>query len=1027
MKRRVRRPAGGPGEALEERLLLAVTFRFDYTYDTNNFFDTQAKKDVLELAGRMLGSQFDDTLSAIQPSGGNTWRAIFNRPDTGTSVEVTDPTIAQNELLVYAGGRDLGSPVGNGGFGGYWVSGTSSFQNSVTRRGQSGVSSDTDFGPWGGQIAFNTTKTYHFGETVEGLGNGESDFFSVAVHELSHLLGFGIADSWDARISGGNFTGAESVAEYDQGGNVPLSGSGGHWASGTNDDGRETAMDPGIASGTRKLLTPLDWAGLVDIGWDKDLSLTQDFGDAPNSSYPTNLSSNGARHTLGSGLELGVTADPEADGQAGSNADGDDDDGFNDDDGVVFNDMLQAGTSVSVDVTATDIGFLDAWVDFNGDGDWADIGEQVFTSQLLTAGTNSLSISVPGSAAFGSTYARFRLSSTGALSYTGSAADGEVEDYKVEIVGEIAALDDDYTNTGTETLSVLDNDLPTNQGRILSFEQPASATVTRNFDGTLEFVADGGFSGTTTFDYVVAFKQDKAAGTDTDTRDEFGDAIDVSGDLAVVGVGGDDNANGADAGAVYIFERTDREWNQVTQILASDGTAADRFGFSVAIDGDTVVVGARQADVTGTNDGAAYIFQQNQGGTDNWGLVRKITGSMNSAKDHFGHSVAISGDTIVVGARLDDGSGTNSGSAYIFERDLGGTDNWGERKRIKATDAAGGDQFGFDVALDGNNLLIGARKDDDNGNDSGSVYFLNRDAGGTDNWGEFNKHLAPDGVKNDWFGSSVDLDGNYAIVGKPIRNNRLRPGKAYTYSKSGSTWGYVTNFGSVSGTDADQFGYSVSIDANTAAVGSRLEDSAAQNAGMVAVHSRNTGGTNAWGLDYELYSDDAAQGDYFGETVVIDGDWIAAGAPFDDDAGNKSGSVYFQETATTDVATVEVLVAAAGGGQGGGSGGSGGSGSGSGGGGSDNLESDDAGGDWFVANPTHTNTQYSAGDRCCCSQCTMLRRIVPDSQPESDADKSSSRYSLSDGELVELLSADRDLRSLDWIFARRDRLFSRVR
>ncbi len=163
--------------------------------------------------------------------------------------------------------------------------------------------------------------------------------------------------------------------------------------------------------------------------------LKQDFGDAPDPTYPTLLASDGARHTLGA-LFLGAVIDHEADGQPSAGADGDDLAGSDDEDGVAFTTPLLAGTSAGVDVTASASGKLDAWVDFNGDGDWLDAGEQIFTGQAVLAGVNSLAFAVPPGAAEGATYARFRVSTAGGLAPTGAAADGEVEDYVVTVVCE---------------------------------------------------------------------------------------------------------------------------------------------------------------------------------------------------------------------------------------------------------------------------------------------------------------------------------------------------------------------------------------------------------------------------------------------------------------------------------------------------------------------------------------------------------------------------------------------------------------
>ncbi len=163
-----------------------------------------------------------------------------------------------------------------------------------------------------------------------------------------------------------------------------------------------------------------------------------DFGDAPDPTYPTLLANDGARHVLVPGIQLGPQIDWEPDGQPTIPADGDDLNGLADEDGVAFIGPLPQGGLAQVNVTASVAGFLDAWVDFNGDGDWADANEQVFAGQLLNAGGNPLFFSVPLSARPGPTYARFRFSTQGAasLSYTGLAPDGEVEDYLVHIEGQ---------------------------------------------------------------------------------------------------------------------------------------------------------------------------------------------------------------------------------------------------------------------------------------------------------------------------------------------------------------------------------------------------------------------------------------------------------------------------------------------------------------------------------------------------------------------------------------------------------------
>ena len=257
----------------------AFTIDINYDFDANNFFNTQARRDVIESAAGYFETIIGDSLDALNPSGTNSWTASFSNPATGASEFLVDFVIPADTVVIFAGGRNLpGSTIGVGGPGGFGASGTdASWIEAVSTRGQVGVNAGpppTDFGPWGGSVAFDTGTSWYFdSDTSTDEAFTGNDFFSVAMHEIGHVLGLGTSASWDGWISGDDFTGPVSVALF--GGNVPLDpGSGGaHWANGTTSTINgvgvfEAANDPSLTTGTRKRFTDLDVAGLADVGWE---------------------------------------------------------------------------------------------------------------------------------------------------------------------------------------------------------------------------------------------------------------------------------------------------------------------------------------------------------------------------------------------------------------------------------------------------------------------------------------------------------------------------------------------------------------------------------------------------------------------------------------------------------------------------------------------------------------------------------------------------------------------------------------
>ena len=327
----------------------------------------------------------------------------------------------------------------------------------------------------------------------------------------------------------------------------------------------------------------------------------------------------------------------------------------------------------------------------------------------------------------------------------------------------------------------------------------------------------------------------KLLASDAGAGDLFGWSVAVSGDTAVVGA----HQEGSEAGAAYVFQRDQGgagNWGEVKKLLASDTQSNDQFGWSVAVSGDTAVVGAHHEDAGGTDAGAAYVFRRGLGGADNWGEVKKLTASDAQAGDQFGDSVAVSADTIHVGAIGEDAGGSNAGAAYVFRREEGGADNWGEVKKLTASDAQLGDSFGSSVAVSGDTAVVGAFTED---SQAGATYVFGRNQGGADNWGEVKKLTASDAQAGDQFGISVAISGDTAVVGAYLEDaGGSNAGAAYVFQRDqggAGNWGEVTKLLASDAEADDRFGQSVAVSGDTAVAGARLEDAGGSNAGAAYV------------------------------------------------------------------------------------------------------------------------------------------------------------------------------------------------
>jgi len=391
--------------------------------------------------------------------------------------------------------------------------------------------------------------------------------------------------------------------------------------------------------------------------------------------------------------------------------------------------------------------------------------------------------------------------------------------------------------------------------------------------------------------------ESKLTASDAAAGDWFGRSVSISGDTAVIGAYLDDDGGNA-SGSAYVFTRSGGVWTEQGKLTAFDAAANDFFGFSVSISGDTAVIGAYR---DGSYTGSAYVFTRSSGV---WTQQGKLTASDAAVSDHFGYSVSVSGDTAVIGAYLDDDGGSSSGSAYVFTRSAG---VWTQQGKLTAFDAAYSDYFGLSVSISGDTAVIGARYDDDAGGESGSAYVFTRSAGV---WTEQGKLTASDAGAEDVFGGSVSISGDTVVIGASGDDDGgSASGSAYVFVLDAT--GVWTQQGKLTASDAaasDWFGISVSISGDTAVIGADYDDDGGSNSGSAYVFTRSAG---VWTQQEKLTASDAAENDQFGNSVSISGDTAVIGARYDDDGGSNSGSAYIYEplsdipTATaTDTPTV---------------------------------------------------------------------------------------------------------------------------
>ena len=428
--------------------------------------------------------------------------------------------------------------------------------------------------------------------------------------------------------------------------------------------------------------------------------------------------------------------------------------------------------------------------------------------------------------------------------------------------------------------------------------------------------------------------------SNTEAGDKFGYSVAISGDTVVVGapeedsnatgVNGDQSDNSAgNAGAAYVFVRSSGTWTQQAYLKASNTEASDKFGISVAISGDTVVVGAYWEDSNSTGwesdnsasaAGAAYVFVRSSG---TWTQQAYLKASNTGAGDEFGKSVAISGEKEVVGASGEDSNSTGvngtesnnsasgAGAAYVFVSSSG---TWTQQAYLKASNTGAGDAFGSSVAISGDTVVVGAISESSNSTGgqsdnsieaAGAVYVFVRSSG---LWAQQAYLKASNPDEYDQFGYSLAISGDTVVVGVPQEdsnstgvngpqsdNSVMQTGAAYVFFRSAGTWTQQAYLKASASLDPwDQFGFSVGISGDTVVVGNSGDSSDANTVNGDANNNNASGsgaayvfvrtlvsGTWTWTQQAYLKSSNTGGGIYFGHSVAISGDTVVAGSATD--------------------------------------------------------------------------------------------------------------------------------------------------
>jgi hypothetical protein len=368
--------------------------------------------------------------------------------------------------------------------------------------------------------------------------------------------------------------------------------------------------------------------------------------------------------------------------------------------------------------------------------------------------------------------------------------------------------------------------------------------------------------------------------------DSFGYGVAIDGTTLLVGAFKADIDGVTDAGAAYVYVLGEEGWRQQAKLVAQPAFAEDTLGGKVALNNNVAMLGVSRRDDKGTDSGAVISFERE---SNAWKQNQIFTAPDAKPGDAFGQSIALTENFLVIGAPRSDALGNDAGAAYIYNRENG---SFRYQTKITARDGAAGDLFGISVAADGNTILVGADLHDEKAENAGAVYVYVLEK---NKWKQEAKLMASDGGETDIFGVRVALSGNTALVSARRDDTEelgIDAGSAYIFVRDGSTWTQQVKLTSPDGQADDRFGRGVALSGDTAIISAMNHDANGSNTGAVYVYKK---GSVGWRYTSKFMAKSSMPDDKFGWNVALSNGVAVVATPNHDAKGQESGAVFIQD------------------------------------------------------------------------------------------------------------------------------------